>query len=417
MILGLIVRAIVPADFVYLCVNLTHVTDWLIHFMISPKNSSTKFPTLINKQSLDSYKQSIDLIIRHRLKIMLIVISIMYIAFGAMDSLLVPEYSESLLKMRIGVSMFFLLLYAICCTQFGLKYVRSINDIAWTVGNFGMAIINLCDGGSSSIYFFGAIYMSLVYVISNSFEYMRTIFFITISTSVYMVSCLLARTPWDAINFTVALSLSSGIYVFIITLAIMYENQYRKQFFASEELKANEILLNDSYQRVKRDAGADPLTKLLNRRSLTEILSARMQISRQKRTPFYLLFFDIDNFKVVNDRYGHIVGDEVLVKLSEVTVKAFRKGTTIARYGGDEFVIILEGATKEEVGGRIDDLCKRIQSIEFKRNGTTFHISGSFGATCYDSTRFEHVDDFIQAADEAMLKIKREKRKNHINIE
>lgn len=385
--------------------------------MATHKNSSTKLPIIINKQSLEAYKRSIDLIIRHRLKIMLIVISIIYIAFGAMDTLLVPEYSHSLFKMRIGVSIFFLILYAICCTRFGLKHVRSINDIAWTVGNFGIAIINFCAGGSSSLYFWGAIYMSLVYVISNSFEYMRTIFFITVSASVYMLSCWAAQTPWDAINFSVALSLSSGIYVFIITLAIMYENQYRKQFFATEELKANEILLNDSYQRAKRDAGVDPLTKLLNRRSLTEILSARMQMSGQRRAPFYLLFFDIDNFKAINDRYGHVVGDEVLVRLSQETIRSFRKDTMIARYGGDEFVIILDGSTKAEVRGRIDELCKRIQLIKFTHNDTSFNISGSFGATRYDSSRFAHVDDFIQAADEAMLKIKREKRTNHINIE
>lgn len=113
-------------------------------------------------------------------------------------------------------------------------------------------------------------------------------------------------------------------------------------------LRAMGRQLGDAMEQVQDLARRDPLTQLLNRRALEEVLG--LAIGRNKRggSPCALLFIDLDHFKIINDQFGHAVGDEALKVASQRMRAALREIDTLARYGGEEFVAVLPGASRED---------------------------------------------------------------------
>lgn len=147
--------------------------------------------------------------------------------------------------------------------------------------------------------------------------------------------------------------------------------------------------------RLRVAASTDELTGLLNRRELF----ARLEIDRRAGS---LLYIDVDDFKYINDRCGHAVGDEVLVQLARRIESECRSQDSIARVGGDEFVVVLPGAGEVlalQIAQRIIDRVAEPLQLE---SGLT--VSVSIGCSLLD------VDDPIDAADHAMLRAKRRGR-------
>ena len=124
---------------------------------------------------------------------------------------------------------------------------------------------------------------------------------------------------------------------------------------AEERVEANELArlqvslttmsrrLGDAMEQVQDLARRDPLTGLLNRRALDEALAAALARRRRRIDEACLLFVDLDHFKAVNDRFGHAAGDEVLRHVTKVLLATMRDVDTVARFGGEEFLILLPG--------------------------------------------------------------------------
>src|SRR5690606_13251573 len=107
-------------------------------------------------------------------------------------------------------------------------------------------------------------------------------------------------------------------------------------------------------RRLRRLAETDSLTGLLNRRALMNRIDAVFRRADRIGEPLVVALVDIDHFKSVNDTYGHIVGDEVLAGVSRVIKSSLRKGDTLARIGGEEFVIILRRIEIGEVSALLE---------------------------------------------------------------
>lgn len=143
----------------------------------------------------------------------------------------------------------------------------------------------------------------------------------------------------------------------------------------------------------------DPLTGALNRTFLQRLKSG---LHRDFRPPFAVVFIDLDNFKEINDQYGHNFGDEVLKIVTHRLKRRVRLDDAVIRYGGDEFVVLMSGiADRKQVVGaaarRLLDAVEREYSIE----NQGIRISASVGVSiCSGDT--EDIDDLIQAADTAM---------------
>ena len=135
-------------------------------------------------------------------------------------------------------------------------------------------------------------------------------------------------------------------------------------------------------KRIARLAARDPLTALYNRRAL-EMRGQRLLESVSAARPGALLLMDVDNFKLVNDLYGHSAGDRLLVALSEIIRSALPKGALVARLGGDEFVMLLSDTSSEQILALGRTLREAFHSIASETFSTPQPVTLSIGANLF----------------------------------
>ncbi|MBI2306050.1 MAG: EAL domain-containing protein [Rhodocyclales bacterium] len=162
---------------------------------------------------------------------------------------------------------------------------------------------------------------------------------------------------------------------------------------------------NAHAERVREQSLQDPLTGLANRTLLRD--RTQYEIARARRTGrcIALAFFDLDNFKPINDQYGHAVGDGVLQEVAARLAARLREHDTLARIGGDEFVALLPDVEHQEVAR---SLCQRLAesfAVPFGPRGTYGHLSASIGISLYPEDGREF-DTLIMRADNAMYRAK-----------
>jgi diguanylate cyclase (GGDEF)-like protein/PAS domain S-box-containing protein len=155
--------------------------------------------------------------------------------------------------------------------------------------------------------------------------------------------------------------------------------------------------------QLHRAALHDPLTDLPNRRLLLDRLEHALAMASRARAMVAVLFIDLDGYKLVNDAYGHLVGDQLLIRCADRLRGCLRDADTVARFGGDEFVVLLEGVIDtEEPAATAKRLLHSLRQ-PFKLDGATVRISASIGVaagTCCTPRSLLH------AADSAMYEAK-----------
>ncbi len=148
----------------------------------------------------------------------------------------------------------------------------------------------------------------------------------------------------------------------------------------------------------------DSLTGLLNHSSILQKLD--IQLTRAQFSNEFLSFImiDIDHFKKINDSYGHVVGDEVLKKLSTLFLSQLRSQDSVGRYGGEEFALILPGSNLKDSQKIVDNLREQFSQYHFRANNTDFFVTFSAGISCFDSTK--NTTNMIKNADQALYQAK-----------
>jgi diguanylate cyclase (GGDEF)-like protein len=173
-----------------------------------------------------------------------------------------------------------------------------------------------------------------------------------------------------------------------------------------EVTKANEIIseLTKQVKNLEEKSNIDPLTKVFNRRAMSSYLD-KICSNTDKMYNFYLLVLDLDNFKTINDTHGHLAGDKVLIFVGNILKKTLRDGDKIFRYGGEEFIIILNRIDSQHCNKIADRLLNLIRSNKLIYKGVSLNITASIGATNYISK--DTPESLIARADEAMYKAKK----------
>jgi diguanylate cyclase len=163
--------------------------------------------------------------------------------------------------------------------------------------------------------------------------------------------------------------------------------------------------LRGDADEARRMAATDPLTGASNRSGFDEELARLVARARSSDSPFTLLFIDVDHFKSINDRHGHLVGDRVLRGLAEVLAAGVRREDLVARYGGEEFAVLLPGA-KAKIGMKTAERLRReVEGRRWTTDGSDvvrFTVSVGVGAF----REGDEASDVVGRADGALYKAK-----------
>jgi diguanylate cyclase (GGDEF)-like protein len=169
------------------------------------------------------------------------------------------------------------------------------------------------------------------------------------------------------------------------------------------------------FQRTEQLTITDDLTKLFNSRYLNLYIGREIKRCKRHGIPLSVIFLDLDGFKSVNDAYGHLAGSRTLTEVGGILVEAVRESDILARYGGDEFVVVLPETPPSGALVIAERIRKAIESHSFlKDQGLEARISASFGIASYPDHALTP-EGLIQKADQAMYRVK-ERDKNGIEV-
>lgn len=191
----------------------------------------------------------------------------------------------------------------------------------------------------------------------------------------------------------------------------------RDQRFSEQELTQLEVLLASLlfplrnallYRSAVQRALSDPLTGAGNRIAMDQALEREVELSRRSQQPLSLLMLDIDFFKRINDTYGHTVGDQAIKAVANTLKANLRNIDMLFRYGGEEFLVLLNNTSSEaavQVGER---LRQAVQDWRYQEQDITFSLSISLG--CATLRPGENAASLQQRADEALYRAKHQGR-------
>jgi diguanylate cyclase (GGDEF)-like protein/PAS domain S-box-containing protein len=179
--------------------------------------------------------------------------------------------------------------------------------------------------------------------------------------------------------------------------AVEYTGTYGIARDVTEKRRTEEVIAYQAYH--------DILTDLPNRALLRDRLELAIVQARRKEEELGLMFIDLDRFKMVNDSLGHLKGDELLRQVAARLKRCIRKGDTLARVGGDEFVVLLPELRERSFAAVVAQKFLRVLTAPFVLDGTTLHISASIGIAVFPEDG-EKIDDLMRHADMAMYKVK-----------
>lgn len=158
------------------------------------------------------------------------------------------------------------------------------------------------------------------------------------------------------------------------------------------------------YEKVEKSANEDPLTLLSNRRAAVRFLENEISRFQRYKQPFCVAIMDIDHFKQINDMYGHDVGDKILKASGQMYKRSIRSTDFVARWGGEEFMIIFIGCDTVHVKQLVERIRQYQEDLSIEVDGRPVYATVSIGVTEYQGN--ETLDQCVKRADEALYEAK-----------
>ena len=167
------------------------------------------------------------------------------------------------------------------------------------------------------------------------------------------------------------------------------------------------------YRQAIQSAHTDPLTGVLNRSTLQSVFHKEASLSKRQHSNLSFVMLDIDFFKAINDKHGHVAGDEALKEVTKCISQTARESDHIFRLGGEEFAILLNGTDLKGAELLAERLRKAIQSISINYETAQFCLTVSMGVTLYRQN--EPLEDTMKRADKALYEAKETGRNKVVN--
>lgn len=165
--------------------------------------------------------------------------------------------------------------------------------------------------------------------------------------------------------------------------------------------------LESELDKAYKDLLIDPLTKAYNRKALDEKLNEILEKGENRKLDLCVAIIDMDDFKQINDTYGHLVGDFVLIKIVQIIKSLIRASDNVFRYGGDEFVIIFNRTNINIAVKSIERILNKVRKTKLKYKDDIITTTVSIGLTEHHMK--DTTETIIKRADEALYKAKKEK--------
>ncbi len=208
-----------------------------------------------------------------------------------------------------------------------------------------------------------------------------------------------------------------GILEGILVLARVSELNAKQQLIRDVFVEGLGLALHNAltHEKIQRIAVLDSLTGVFNRRFGVERLNEEYARASRQNTPLSVIMADIDHFKSINDRYGHLVGDRAIKTVVQVIKSLLREGDVLVRYGGEEFLVLLPGASMEdamEIGERIR---LKVAETPLKVGDSVVNITISQGVAGIPDVEVDTPMELVQYADEALYQAKENGRNRVID--
>jgi diguanylate cyclase (GGDEF)-like protein len=222
---------------------------------------------------------------------------------------------------------------------------------------------------------------------------------------------------WILTLFTLLLEIVFIFQPMAHKMATLFQKIVWHEHNLQEEIKIRTNSLTLANEKLAHLASHDPLTGLKNRLNMEKELQELIDHQNIYRSSYAVVMLDIDWFKKINDTYGHDAGDFVLCELSDIFLDTVRPQDSVYRAGGEEFVIIFNRITKEQVIAKCEKIRQRIQEHHFDYNDLTFNITISIGIYHPETIIVNSVTEALKLADNALYEAKRTGRNKVVVVD
>jgi diguanylate cyclase (GGDEF)-like protein len=213
---------------------------------------------------------------------------------------------------------------------------------------------------------------------------------------------MLACHLWDRARFAPEVQVIGLLYAsLVLPLIGLLANRITGM---SDRLRSQKSQLQQAMQQLSELATRDELTRTHNRRHMTELMDLQLQQHRRQRLPMCLALLDIDWFKSINDQHGHATGDQVLQRFAAVLQDSLRAGDLLARWGGEEFLLLMPATDAAAGHHALQRLHARVATMQLDGHASELQVTFSAGVAQVDlNAPLEHS---LERADQAMYRAK-----------
>ena len=291
----------------------------------------------------------------------------------------------------------FLLLFV-----FGLASAIATLYITYT-NNVGRSLISLAStvdviavvGAFATSWMFGFQYlvvtMMLVVFFNMTWNMLKRVLLAVLHALILMILAAVCSKATEQGMVWPAFGVNLNAFILIIiSVGVAY----------SRKFSASEYKLYEYNKKLERMTGSDPLTGLLNRRYMSDVLHKLESRYKQERVPLAMAMGDIDFFKKVNDTYGHDSGDVVLKEIAAMLTAFMENKGYVSRWGGEEFLLVFRGINADEVFQMLEGFRDEVAKKNIESDGKTIKITMTFGLEEYSS--HAGIDETIKKADEKL---------------
>lgn len=281
--------------------------------------------------------------------------------------------------------------------QFSPRLARALRHVSWVL-MLTIAALVLFDWQRAAAFFSFSVFslFALVMVLLgvHAIRKQRTAarYFLAGASSAMLGAAVTSLTVWGFLPYSDAgfraAEIGFSVEAILLSLAVAYHvRQQERARRIAEEL-----------------ALLDPLTGLYNRRAFLDRAESLWSIAHRHQRKLSLILLDIDNFKAVNERYGHAVGDAALQEVTQLLQQDCRPGDVLARWGGEEFVLLLPELTLVQAQMLAERLCRQLSGEALRAGAVPLLLQGSFGVA--EGSEFDSLQALMHEADRQLFRAK-----------